>query len=335
MIINTIAHSRAGLIGNPSDGYFGKTISLILRNFKAEVTIYESPEINIIPNERDKSTFSSIFELIDDVRKSGYYGGVRLIKATIKKFGEHCYKNNTKLENKNFTIRYKTNIPRQVGLAGSSAIITAILRALMEFYNVEIPKPIQANLILSVESEELNITAGLQDRVIQVYEGVVYMDFDKSIIQKQGYGLYESLDPKLLPTLYVAYQAKLSKVSGAIHSNIKDRFNRGNTEIIEAMKFFANLTEEAKNCLLNKDYKKLGELMNANFDMRRKIFPISAENIEMIECARNCGASAKFAGSGGSIIGIYESEDMYEKLKNEFQKINTIILKPIVIEEKK
>jgi glucuronokinase len=335
MIINTIAHSRAGLIGNPSDGYFGKTISLILRNFNAEVTIYESTEINIIPNERDKSTFLSIFELIDDVRKSGYYGGVRLIKATIKKFGEYSYKNNIKLEKKNFTIRYKTNIPRQVGLAGSSAIITATLRALMEFYNVEISKPIQANLILSVESEELNITAGLQDRVIQVYEGVVYMDFDKSIIQKQGYGLYESLDPNLLPTLYVAYQTKLSKVSGAIHSNIKDRFNRGDTEIITAMKVFANLAEEAKNCLLNKDYKKLGELMNANFDMRRKIFPISTENIEIIECARSCGASAKFAGSGGSIIGIYEGEDMYEKLKNEFQKINTIIFKPKVIEEEK
>ena len=335
MIINTSAYSRAGLIGNPSDGYFGKTISLILKNFKAEITLYESPEINIIPNERDKSMFASIQELINDVRKSGYYGGVRLIKATIKKFGDYCKKNSIILEKKNFTIGYETNIPRQVGLGGSSAIITASLRALMKFYNVEIPKPIQANLILRVESDELGITAGLQDRVIQVYEGVVYMDFNKKIMEKHGCGLYEPIDPKLLPKLFLAYQLNLSKVSGITHSNIRDRFNSGNKEVINAMKYFAELAEEGKHCLLNKDYKRLRELMNANFDMRTKIFPISPENREMIKCARECGASAKFAGSGGSIIGIYEDEKMYEKLQNEFQKIDTVMFKPKILGEER
>lgn len=333
MIINTSAYSRAGLIGNPSDGYFGKTISTILKNFKAEITLYESPEINIIPDERDKSMFAGIQELINDVGKSGYYGGVRLIKATIKKFGDYCKENSIILEKKNFTIQYKTNIPRQVGLAGSSAIITASLRALMTFYNVEIPKPIQANLILSVESDELGITAGLQDRVIQVYEGVIYMDFNKKIMEKHGYGLYEPIDPELLPKLFLAYQLNLSKVSGITHSNIRDRFNRGNKEVIKAMKFFSELAEEGKHCLLNKDYKRLRELMNTNFDMRTKIFPVSPENKEMIKRARDCGASAKFAGSGGSIIGIYEDEKMYEKLQNKFQKIDAVIFKPKILGE--
>jgi len=205
----------------------------------------------------------------------------------------------------------------------------------MKFYNVEIPKPIQANLILSVESDELSITAGLQDRVIQVYEGVVYMDFNKKIIEKQGYGLYEHIDPKLLPSLFVAYKTKLSKVSGITHSNIKDRFNRGNKEVINAMKLFAELAEKGKHCLLNKDYKRLGELMNANFDMRENIFPISSENKEMIKYARDCGASVKFAGSGGSIIGIYEDEKMYEELQNEFQKIDTVIFKPKIFGEER
>ncbi len=328
MIINTSAYSRAGLIGNPSDGYYGKTISLILKNFRVAVTLFESPKINILPNERDKSTFDSINELISDVRISGYYGGVRLIKATIKGFGEYCEETNINLEKKNFTIEYKTNIPRQVGLAGSSAIITATLRALMKFYNVEIPKPIQSNLILKFESKELGITAGLQDRVIQVYEGLVYMDFSKETIEKQGYGHYEHLDPKLLPPLYVAYQTKLSEVSGVSHGNIKDRYNRGDKDIIDAMKIFAALAERAKHCILERDYKLLGELMNDNFDLRTKIFPISSENMEMVKTARNCGASAKFTGSGGSIIGIYKDENMYNKLKDEFKKTDTVIFKP-------
>jgi prepilin-type processing-associated H-X9-DG protein len=47
---------------------------------------------------------------------------------------------------------------------------------------IRIPKPMMANLVLSVEKDELGIAAGLQDRVAQVYQGLVYMDFDKSII---------------------------------------------------------------------------------------------------------------------------------------------------------
>ena len=108
----------------------------------------------------------------------GYYGGIRLIKATIKRFVEYCQAQGLTLHERNFPIRYKTNIPRQVGLAGSSAIIIATLRCLMEFYRVDIPLEIQPSFVLSVETEELGIAAGLQDRVIQCYEDMVYMDFD-------------------------------------------------------------------------------------------------------------------------------------------------------------
>ena len=50
------------------------------------------------------------------------------------------------------------------------------------------PKPLQPNFILDVEMSELFIQAGLQDRVIQVYEGLVYMDFSKSLMEERGYG---------------------------------------------------------------------------------------------------------------------------------------------------
>ena len=90
---------------------------------------------------------------------------------------------------KNFTILYDSNVPLRVGLAGSSAIITSVMKALMQFYEVEIDKPVLANLILSVEVDELGINAGLQDRVIQVYEDIVYMDFNRQHMEEYGYGL--------------------------------------------------------------------------------------------------------------------------------------------------
>ena len=203
-IIETSAYARAGLLGNPTDGYFGKTISIIVRNFGARISLYPSPELHIEPQEQDINVYRNIYHLVDSVRLTGYYGGSRLIKAAIKKFSEYCDEHNIRLGNKNFTIRYHSSIPRQVGLAGSSAIITATMRALMKYYAIEIPLEKMPGLILSAEVDELGINAGLQDRVAQVYEGCVYMDFNKELLAKQGHGRYEPLDPKLLPNLYMA-----------------------------------------------------------------------------------------------------------------------------------
>ena len=47
MFIETYAYARAGLLGNPSDGYYGKTISLLVRNFRARVILYPSARLEI------------------------------------------------------------------------------------------------------------------------------------------------------------------------------------------------------------------------------------------------------------------------------------------------
>ena len=42
------AYARAGLLGNPSDGYHGKTLSFIVRNYWAEVVLYEWDAVEIV-----------------------------------------------------------------------------------------------------------------------------------------------------------------------------------------------------------------------------------------------------------------------------------------------
>jgi len=161
------AYARAGLLGNPSDGYHGKTLSVIVRNYFAEVVLYEWEEVEIVLAAEDRVRFSSLDELARDVDLHGYYGGIRLVKATIKTFVEFC-RERYRLHDRNFSIRYETNIPRAVGLAGSSAIIVATMRALLDFYDMTIPPEVMPSLVLSVEADQLGIAAGLQDRVIQV-----------------------------------------------------------------------------------------------------------------------------------------------------------------------
>ena len=160
-IIRRRAYARAGLIGNPSDGYHGKTIAVLVRQFFAEVVLYEWEDLEIVPSQDDQSRFHSIQALATDVQLHGYYGGIRLVKATIKKFLEYC-QGRHELHDRNFSIRYESNIPRAVGMAGSSGIIVATLRALMDFYQIEIPLRVQPSLVLSVEREELGIQGGFR-----------------------------------------------------------------------------------------------------------------------------------------------------------------------------
>lgn len=331
MLVQTKAYARAGLIGNPSDGYFGKTISFIIRDFCAEVTLYETPELRIEPNERDHSVFGSIEALARDVRQFGYYGGIRLLKASVKRFFDHCTKHGIPLHGRNFTLRYSSNIPPQVGMAGSSAIITACWRALMAFYQVDIPKHLVPSLVLSVENDELGIPAGLQDRVIQTYEGVVFMDFNRASIEKLGYGIYEELDPTLLPPVYVAYTTKLSEGTEVFHNDIRGRWNRGERDVVSAMYHWANLAQRVRDMMLEGRGREIGSLLNENFDLRRRLYKISQGNVDMVEAARECGASAKFTGSGGAIVGTYEDDAMFGRLKACLEPMGMAVLKPQIL----
>lgn len=326
--IETHAYARAGLVGNPSDGYFGKTISLSIRDFAARIVIYDWPTLEILPSADDHVRFDSLAELAEDVRRNGYYGALRLVTASLKKFHDYCVEYKVDLPQRNFTIRYETDVPRQVGLAGSSAIITATFRALMRFYGVEIPLEILPNWVLATERDELRIMAGLQDRVAQTYEGLVYMDFDRAKMERDGFGTYQHLDISLLPPLYLAYQVQLSEESGVVHNNLRERWDRGEPEVVEAMREFAALTDRFRAALLAGKHQEIAMLIDANFDLRCKIMNISPGHLQMVKTARSCCASAHFAGSGGAIIGTYPNDEAYQCLQHELSQLGCRVIRP-------
>lgn len=330
MAIEAKAYARAGLIGNPSDGYHGKTISVCLCDYVAKVTLYENPEIEIIPSFQDRSRYSSMRELAEDVKTNGYYGGIRLMKATIRRFFHYCRTGGITLPDRNFSIRYRSTIPRRLGLAGSSALITATLRALMEFYDVDIPKPVQPNVILSVETDELGISAGLQDRVIQVYEGCVFMDFDAEYMRQTGHGRYEPLEVRLLPPLFIAYRTDLAEGSEVFHNNIRERWNNGDPEIVQAMKDFASYAQAARDLIVAGRGAEIGPLMDQNFDRRQSIYTLDPRNVEMVMIARNAGAHAKFSGSGGAVIGTFGDDAIYPRLEKAYTEAGFQVFRPLL-----
>ncbi|XP_023931055.1 glucuronokinase 1-like, partial [Lingula anatina] len=282
------AYARVGLFGNPSDGYYGKTISMSIKNFWAEVTITESDHLVLLPHPlNDPTEFGSLADLYGISRKEGYLGGLRLLQATCKKFYQYCSVRGIALAKRNFTLKYDTNIPRQVGLAGSSAIVTATLDCLMFFFDLT------------------------DARYSQNYPAPV------DVVG----GNYIPLNIDALPSFWLAYIADPSD-SGKIHSNIKERWNAGDSEVIGAMQRFAQITDSARESIEQHDWERLAALMDENFDLRRQIFGDAAlgeANLRMVEIARQFGSAVKFPGSGGAVIGLCLDKNKVTDMITAFQ----------------
>jgi len=330
-MIETYAYARAGLLGNPSDGYFGKTIAFLVRNFRARVLLYPSARLEITASKADMPVFESLEDLHASTRWRGYYGGIRIIQALIVRFMDYCREHGIALPNRNFTIEYESTIPLRLGMGGSSAIITAALRALCQYYSVEIPLPVQAKLALETETKELGVPAGPQDRVIQVYEGLVYMDFARHLMDSRGYGEYERLEPSLLPNVYLAYRTSLSEGTEVFHTNVRERWNSGDAAVRGAMEEWATYAMRGREALLKGDVAGLGKLIDANFDLRANIYTISKGNLEMIQTARAVGATSNFSGSGGAVTGTFEDDRMFAKLEEVYAPLGIKVLRPKVI----
>jgi len=306
VIIHTQVYARAGLLGNPSDMYGGKTLSFLIRDFCAEVRLWESPQLTFrLHPQHDRTEFEDVSDFVGSVRRHGYYGMQRLLFAACQRFVDYCRERGIRMRNANFTLEYETSIPRQSGLGGSSAMIIAALRALLKFHRVPVrrvsPRDI-AELALSVETDELGIAAGLQDRVVQSYGGLTYMDFSR------GTGKYTRLHSRWLPRFGLAYLTEQhfgTMESGRVHSQVRYRWQQGDPEVRRTMRAIARCAEAGRQALRTDDLPALGRLMNRNFDLRRGLYGdegLGRSNIELVEVARQFGLPAKLPGSSGAAL---------------------------------
>jgi glucuronokinase len=85
------------------------------------------------------------------------------------------------------------------------------------------------------------------------------------------------------------------------------------------MQKFASFTEQAKASLKTRDHKKFARLMSSNFNLRRETYGdpvVGASNLRMIELARQHNCAAKFPGSGGAVVGMWDGDDSLSEQKD-------------------
>src|SRR3954447_15915838 len=254
------AHARAALAGNPSDGFGGATLAVAVRDFGARAEVRDASGLRVEPPSE-------------------------LARAAAARLGGGV------------AVRWSCSVPREVGLAGSSAIVVAVLRAMAELRGAALPPAELAPLALAVETEDLGIAAGLQDRVAQAFDTLVAMEFGGSE------PAYEPLDPALLPPLYLAWRADAAEASTRVHSDLRARHAAGDPAVRDGMSRLADHARAAREALLAGDHPGFGRALDGSFDERARMIELDPRHVRMVEVARAEGATANYAGSGGAIVG--------------------------------
>jgi glucuronokinase len=327
-----VAHARSALLGNPSDGFGGATIAFALADFAARVEASRDDDVLLSAAGADLR-FASAADLVASGRDDEYpsRGPLALLMAAAKRYADRFSDAGSELGELGFRVRLiDSSIPPQVGLAGSSAIVIATLRALGELFASPIRRDELPAVAVACEDEELGIAAGPQDRVVQTHGGLLFMDFDPASAPAAGLGAHELLDPALLPPLLVAYDRHATSHSGSVHAPVRDRFRAGDPEVIQTMSAIADLAHAGRQALVARDLERLGELLDHNFDLRQRVYELDPRHVAMVEAARAAGAAANYAGSGGAIVAIPWREGSIDELQQALVSQGCKALRPRV-----
>lgn len=267
--------ARAALAGNPSDGYGGAVVAVPIPDLTAIATIEEA-EANVTVRAADP-----------DLR--------RLLEATLasarERFGELS----------GVELSVSTGIPRSAGLAGSSALVIATLRAVGAWFGHRWEPVDLAELALSIERDRLGIEAGLQDRLVQAVGKPVSMTFDPVA--------YEPLTIPDRFQLFVAWSTEASEPSGTVHRSLRRRYDAGDERVHDAMRELAVQAARARRGIIDDEPALLADAMHRTMARRVQLVDLDEQQRRLIEVGRGAGAAVNSAGSGGSVVGLARHAD--------------------------
>lgn len=186
------------------------------------------------------------------------------------------------------------------------------VRALLNFYNFSPdefgPPDVWANWIMEAETQQLRISAGLQDRVAQWFHRPMKMDFsgDKPILTPIDANTVSRM--REWP-LFVVYSAREAEESGVVHASLRSLFD-SREDVRKHMRELADLTKVFDKP--NFSRADLADAMDRNFELRKLMLGagVAPVNIEMVELARRLGFAAKQTGSGGAVLCLSRTDDI-------------------------
>jgi len=255
-MIKVSAPGRAGIIGNPTDGYGGSMIACSTKN-RAYVTIERADDL-IIENDMGKV----VLKWENDFDNQGDY--FDLVRSVLRYF---------KLYDMKGKIKSSTDIPVQAGLAGSTALLSCILAAVSAYAGISYNRYELAEVNRSIELNYMKTHCGYQDAYMTSFGGLNYPGFSRQGIL-QGplivsfYAVVEPLSSYVKTLPFVVAHTGVKHHSGSFHKPLRDRWLEGEETVVNAYRDIAHLAREGKKALIKGDWDQLAYLMNKNHEIQ-------------------------------------------------------------------
>ena len=234
--------------------------------------ILNAPEVGL----KDYSLF------IDDLEKS-HSKGARFVLQAIFNFSKK-YRMKTGLE-----IETRSEFSSKFGLGSSSAITVSTLKGLAELFGIKMEKKELFDLAYQTVLDIQGVGSGF-DVASAAYGGILYFLTGGKII--------EEIKVDKLPIIvgYTGIKADTPTLIRMVSNKLSQEPRKINKIFDEIEK----IVDLAKIEIENQRWEKVGQLMNLNQDLLRKLGVSSRELENLIEAALGAGAyGAKLSGAGG------------------------------------
>lgn len=302
------AHARAGVAGNPSDALGGAALAVPVTAMSARVRIRPAERLTV--RSAGASGWASVDELAEHVARVGHDGGDRLVTAAMVTLRSHLVAHDVAPDPSPFALDWDTDIPRSVGLAGSSALVIATMRALCVHWGVELEPSLLAQLALSAEVDQLGIAAGWMDRAVQAHDRPVLVD--RRADPDAVVPAMRVVEPSAPVELLVAWDPAGASPSGRLHSSLRDRYESGDTEVAAAVDDLVDVARRAAEALARADVVALADEVDRSCALRRRLGALDDATAALVSAVRSAGGVATSAGSGGAVLVVPTSRSVPE-----------------------
>ena len=216
------------------------------------------------------------------------------------------------LASRSLTIEAFPNVPRAMGLGGSSALAVAVIRALSNHFKLDLSDERVNELAFECERAVHGTPSGV-DNTIATYGSTL-------LFENKGAPSFQEVRPARSVSIAIGISGKESLTATTV-ARVRRAWERQPQRYERIFDQIGDLTRAGTEALQDGAYQELGELMNLCHGYLNALQVSTPELEELIHIARRCGAvGAKLTGGGGggSVIALCPdgADDVVEAMQN-------------------
>jgi D-glycero-alpha-D-manno-heptose-7-phosphate kinase len=259
-------------------------------------TIDHYAEVTLQPREDDRISIRSIgfghLVAYDVGSDPGYDGVMDLPKAALARVGVR----------RGVDLDIRSDAPPGSGLGGSSALVTAVVAALLALDGRAVDADELARTSYAIERDDLGIAGGWQDQFATAFGGLNLLEFSVDGVRVTPARVPPAALDALRSWLMLCDTGRVRTNVGLIEAQVR-LHAEGREETIQGMKQLQALAYEMRDTLEAGDVEAIGPMLQQAYESKKRMNPHIAEGTaieRLFAAARAAGATGgKICGAGG------------------------------------